>query len=732
MNRIDAEKKLKTIFNIEKFYDEQWFAIEKILAGKKVLLIEKTGFGKSLCFQFPAIIFTGTTIIFSPLIALMRDQVKKLKNLGITVDCINSEQPAEKNSQVIDEAKKGNIKILYIAPERQENSEWLEAVRQINISMIVVDEAHCISVWGHDFRPAFRRIINLVKLLPDRLPVLAATATATKKVENDIVHQMADNISVLRGNLMRENFRLFVIKVNSEDEKLIWLGQHLNKIPGNGIIYTGTRVNTEIYSRWFEFLKIPAIGYNAGLDAESRITIENGLMNNDWKCIVSTNALGMGIDKPDIRFIIHTQTPQSLIHYYQEIGRAGRDGNPSYIILFYNPDDRKLPEAFIETSRPSIEKYKNVISILKNEMVSERELMKKTNLKMTQTRVIKADLLEQGIIRELHFGKTKKLEYVTDGPEINFKSFDELRKSKLRDLENMIEYIETSESRMKFLCDYLGDKSNNNYKNCDNTGYQKRTVTITKEWTDKIIEFREDFFPVLETAPKISKTYNASEFTVCIPDGEEFIIFKNHSIIGKANNSEQINIIEEISNSEKEIIIELIKNYKTKQNKIINGIAASYYGVSNIGATLRKCKYEDGGDFPDFLIKLVLKAFRKKFGYSKFDLIIFVPPTKSGDLVKNFAIKIAHILKLPISNNLIKKRITQEQKNLANGFLKTDNVKQAFSYINPEEIKDLSILLVDDIFDSGATIKELGLFFSNLGAKKITPLVIAKTVGGDI
>ena len=354
MTRQEAEIVLQKTFRLPKFYDEQWQAIEKILRGEKVLLIEKTGFGKSLCFQFPASVFDGTTVIFSPLIALMRDQVKKLTSLGISAKCINSEQTPEQNSQIINEAKQGKVKILYIAPERQENNEWIEATQQMNLSMVVIDEAHCISEWGHDFRPAFKRIINLVKLLPKNLPVLATTATATKRVEQDIVQQIGKNISTIRGNLMRENFRLFVVKVNSEDEKLLWLGENIPHLEGSGVLYTGTRVDTEIYSKWFEFLGISSTGYNAGLDAESRIAIENGLMNNEWKCIISTNALGMGIDKPDIRFIIHTQIPQSPIHYYQEIGRAGRDGRPATIILFYNLEDRKLPESFIEGGKPPV------------------------------------------------------------------------------------------------------------------------------------------------------------------------------------------------------------------------------------------------------------------------------------------------------------------------------------------------------------------------------------------
>lgn len=670
MTRYEQENKLKQTFGLERFYDDQWETIDRILKGERVLLIEKTGFGKSLCFQYPATVFQGITVIFSPLIALMRDQVKKLNSLGIAAKCINSEQTPEENTQIIEDAKSGKVKILYIAPERQENSEWIEATREMNLSMVVIDEAHCISVWGHDFRPAFRRIINLVKLLPTGLPVLATTATATKKVETDVASQIGGNISVLRGNLLRENFKLYVVKVTSEDEKLIWLGQNLEKLEGTGILYTGTRVDTEIYSKWFEHLKFSAIGYNAGLDTNSRIAIENGLMGNKWKCVISTNALGMGIDKPDIRFIIHTQIPQSPIHYYQEIGRAGRDGKPSNIILFYNPEDKKLPEAFIEGGRPSILKYEKVINAIRNEQLGERELMRKTNLKQTQIRVIKSDLVEQGIIREVTVGRSKLFEYITNAPELNTKVFEELRNTKKADLEQMIQYVETTQSRMKFLCDFLGDSTTYNFTNCDNTGLNKMTFHPNDEWMQKLQDFREDYFPNLEV--------------------------------------------------------------EARGSNIVNGVAASYFGVSNVGAALHRSKYNTKEDFPDFLLKLFLKAYRKKFGQEKFDFIVYVPPTSSGDLVKNFATKLSQVLKFPITHDLVKTRQTKEQKVFENGYLKSDNVSGAFSFNNPGVLAGKSILLVDDIFDSGATIKELGKLFTNFGVIKIAPMVIARTVGGDI
>ncbi|MBN1632855.1 MAG: RecQ family ATP-dependent DNA helicase [Ignavibacteria bacterium] len=670
LTRIQAESLLTNKFKIKGFHENQWFTVEKILNGERVLLIEKTGYGKSLCYQFPAVLFKGMTVVFSPLLSLMRDQIKKLNELGIAAKCVNSERTPEENALVLDEAIKGKIKILYIAPERQENKEWLESTRQMNLSMVVIDEAHCVSVWGHDFRPAFRRIINLVKLLPEGFPVLATTATATKRVEEDIAKQIGGNVNVSRGNLMRDNFRLYVIKVNSEDEKMIWLAQNLNSINGSGIIYTGTRVNTEIYSRWFEFSKISSVNYNAGLDAQSRVEIENGLMNNKWKCVVSTNALGMGIDKPDIRFIIHTQIPQSPIHYYQEIGRAGRDGLPSDIILFYNPEDRDLPESFIEGGRPSITKYFKVIEEIKKELLGEREIMKKVNLKTNQVRVIKADLMEQKIIREVTVGKSKKYEYIRNAPELNSKTFEELRNLKIKELECMIDYTETENSRMKFLCEFLGDNTGREFKNCDNTGLKKLTIVQSEEWQQKLNKFRESDFPELKV--------------------------------------------------------------ESKKSNIVNGIAGSYYGVSNVGKVIHKCKYKNGGDFPDFLLNLSVNAFRYKFGNEKFDLILYVPPTKSGNLVKNFAVKISKILNIPVSDDLVKQVETKEQKMFENTYLKADNVKDAFILINPNGIFRKKILLIDDIFDSGATMKEIGKYLSDMGAQKIAPLVIAKTVGGDI
>lgn len=739
MTRSEAEIKLKRIFGLDHFYDEQWRSIERILRGERILMIERTGFGKSLCYQFPATQFDGITVVFSPLIALMRDQVRSLCERGIPAAYINSEQSYEENQNSIQRALNGEIKILYIAPERQENEEWVEATRQLKLSMVVVDEAHTISTWGHDFRPSFRRIINLVQLLPQSLPVLATTATATKKVQYDIEQQIGGRLTTIRGNLIRPNFQLQVVKVQSEDEKMIWLAENLNSINGTGLIYTGTRIDTEVYANWLRFVGINATDYNAGFDADTRKSIEQGLMQNKWKCIVSTNALGMGIDKSDIRFVIHTQMPASPIHYYQEIGRAGRDGKPTRIILFYNEKkengndvatDSLLPLSFVEGSRPTTNKYQKVISLLQEEPLSEREVLKKANLKTNQLRVIKADLIDQGIIKEVLYGKIKKYEYQYNAPALNTDSFEALREAKLKDLHAMEEYIYTDMPRMKYLCSFLDSDETVEYSNCDNTNLERITVSVTPEWMTKLEDFRETYFPCLELS---SWTIRKGGFRLrYIAPGKVQVekTVKNdmgevieRPIIEYSNN---INLLE-YNQEEREIIEE----HLGKASRLVDGYAASYYGVSNVGAAIHRSKYENGGDFPDFLLKKTLSVFGKKFRGIHFDLVLYLPPTNSGDLVKNFATKFARVIGVPISHELIKVRITQEQKMFQNSYSKQENVCGAFD-IDEDIVKDKYIVLLDDIYDSGATLKEVGKLLTQKGAKCIVPIVIAKTVGGTL
>lgn len=671
MDQIIAEEKLKKIFHFQRFYGNQWKTIDLLFKGKRVLLIEKTGFGKSLCYQFPATQLVGLTIVFTPLISLMRDQVQKMKALGIKAECINSNQESSVNEQIIEQAKQNTLKLLYIAPERMENIEWMQTAKDLKIAMVVIDEAHCISTWGHSFRPNYRRIVKLVNLLPKTFPVLATTATATKFVEEDIKKQIGYDMISIRGELMRKNLKLGVVNVKSEEEKLAWLAKYINKFPGTGVIYTGTQSETVIYSKWLQYLHVSAAAYNASLDADSRISIECALMNNTHKCVVSTNAMGMGIDKPDIRFIIHTQIPQSPIHYYQEIGRAGRDGIASYVILLFNENnDLELPRSFIENLKPSLKKYHKVIEACKTALMGRNEIINYANIKQTQANVILEDLIDQGIVNIQITGRTKQYFYNRTAKELDISGFESLRRHQLDELQKMIEYVHDSGCRMKYLCNYLGDDSRHTCQICDNDTGNVLTGTLDKQMEEKIKDFRETFFPVLEV--------------------------------------------------------------QTQRSRLINGVAASYYGMSSAGQSIHKSKYENGGDFPDWLLSLTLKAFRKSLNDIKFDLLLYAPSTTSGDLVKNFARKIGAALKIPVSDKLVKSRQTDQQKIFQSAISKRENVKDAFFYENAAELRGKRILLFDDIFDSGATVKEIGLYLTRQGADLIAPLTIAKTVGGDL
>ncbi len=670
MTRTEAEIKLKKRFGIEKFYDSQWNVIEKLLSGKRILFIEKTGYGKSLCFQFASTELDGVTIVFSPLIALMRDQVRSMGSKGIRTAAINSNQTFEENEQVIEKAKRNELDIVYIAPERLENADWISSAIDMKIAMVVIDEAHCISMWGHSFRPNYRRIVKLVRLLPENFPVLATTATATLRVQEDIMTQIGTDIELIRGRLLRSNLRLFVVKVESEEEKFYWLARYLPKMRKAGIIYTGTRAGTEVYSNWIQYLGLDSAFYSGRLDSETRKRIEDSFIKNDYYCVVSTNALGMGIDKPDIRFIIHTQIPQSPINYYQEIGRAGRDGNISYGILLYNPNtDKDLPMNFINGSKPEKKNYEKVIAAVKKELLSKREIMKKTNLKETEVSVILADLIDQGIINEIA-DRTKKYFFNPNSPELDMSSFDNLRQIQLQELDKILEYTDLKTCRMKYLCEYLGDDNQKECGTCDNCKRENLSARPTEEVIEKFKTFKEQYFPILEV--------------------------------------------------------------ESQRSAIVNGVASSLYGFSNVGAAIHHSKYESGGDYPDWLLILTLKAFRKHFGSKKFDMIVYVPSTESGSLVRNFAQKISDTLKIPISHKLAKSEKTKPQKVFRNNISKKDNVKDKFIYQNVPEVIGKKILLIDDIFDSGHTIKEIGRYLTTCGAEEIAPLVIAKTVGGDI
>ena len=339
-------------------------------------------------------------------------------------------------------------------------------------------------------------------------------------------------------------------------------------------------------------------------------------------------------------------------------------------------------------------------------------------------------MIDQGIIKEVLYGKSKKFEYQYNAPELNTGYFRQLREAKLNELHSMENYIYTDMPRMKYLCSFLDSDEVTDFTNCDNTNIARIKVNVTNDDFSKLEEFRETYFPILELA---SWTRRQGGFRICLPSPNTIKIEKEEKnawgeIVGH-NVTEYNERIKTTEYSREEL--DIINTHLNKASRLMNGYAASYYGVSNIGATIHRCKYENGGDFPNFLLKKTLSVFGKKFKGVHFDLVLYLPPTKSGDLVKNFAIKFSQVIKVPISHDLTKVRITKEQKIFQNAYSKQENVANAFD-IDENIVKNKNIVLIDDIYDSGATLKEIGKLLTQKGARSIVPIVIAKTVGGTL
>src|SRR6266571_1827610 len=287
------------------------------------------------------------TIVFSPLKALMRDQCQRCNEAyAIPSAIVSSDFSEDENKATLEQAVAGDFKILFIAPERLDNADWQSYVTKMRISMIVIDEAHCISTWGHDFRPHYRRIIRLLTALPQHVPVLALTATANKRVEQDVLQQIGA-AQVIRGTIQRPNLYLNAVRLNGDWEKLCYLAEVLLHRSDTGIIYTATQSSAVMVATFLQQQGLKAEYYHADREDSVRQDIEQKLMANQYDVVCSTTALGMGIDKPDIRFVVHYNLPASPIHYYQEIGRAGRDGKLAWCVLLYDPADLAIQEQLI-------------------------------------------------------------------------------------------------------------------------------------------------------------------------------------------------------------------------------------------------------------------------------------------------------------------------------------------------------------------------------------------------
>jgi len=344
---------LKIHFGYESFLPGQERAIDNILQGKDTLVVLPTGGGKSLIFQLPALIQEGITIVISPLIALMKDQVDSLERVGIPATFINSSISPDETNNRLEKIKSGFYKIVYIAPERFYNTIFLNELKKIKVSLFAIDEAHCVSQWGHDFRPSYLRLKEAIKFVGNP-PVVALTATATPEVREDIIKQLnLSNPETVITGFARPNLQLAVVpSANGQKIENIVNFLTTNSELGSGIIYVGTRAKADEIAEVLIEHDIKTVVYHAGMDANSRDWVQEQFMKGEAQVVVATNAFGLGINKKNIRFVIHHDLPGTVESYYQEAGRAGRDGRPSFCLLFYHAQDRYLREFFIKGDNP--------------------------------------------------------------------------------------------------------------------------------------------------------------------------------------------------------------------------------------------------------------------------------------------------------------------------------------------------------------------------------------------
>lgn len=336
---------LKKYFGYDNFRPLQEEIIKEVLGGRDAFVLMPTGGGKSLCYQLPALKFDGLTLVISPLIALMKDQVDALKACGIKAEFINSSLTPEQIGEACKRARRNEIKILYVAPERFALGDFQDFLKNLTVSLIAVDEAHCISEWGHDFRPDYRNLSQLKRLFPTT-PLIALTATATAKVREDIIAQLKlQKARSFISSFNRENLHVSVLEKRQAFAKLLNL---LEKYRNESvIIYCFSRKDTEMVAENLRLNKFKACAYHAGLDARQRTAVQDLFIKDEVKIITATIAFGMGIDKPDVRLVVHYTYPKTLEGYYQEIGRAGRDGLPSECVMFYTYADTRKHEFFI-------------------------------------------------------------------------------------------------------------------------------------------------------------------------------------------------------------------------------------------------------------------------------------------------------------------------------------------------------------------------------------------------
>jgi ATP-dependent DNA helicase RecQ len=681
-----AHDRLVQMFGADaSFRDDQLGAIlDLVRDGRKELLVKRTGWGKSLVYFIATRLIRdgggGITLLVSPLLSLMRNQVQMANKMGLRAETINSSNQDDWD-EIEARLSDDECDILLVTPEKLANEKFRDFILanlQGGIGLLVVDEAHCISDWGHDFRPAYRRISSVVKLLPPSVPLLATTATANTRVVADIEDQFGPDLATRRGPLARRSLRLQAVKLADQAERLAWLAEHIPDLPGSGIVYCLTVGSTRVVARWLESRGIESRAYYGGLDPAQRLELEEGLVENHFKVLVATVALGMGFDKPDLGFVIHFQRPGSVVAYYQQVGRAGRAVDEAFAVLLNGREDDDIQEFFIGQAFPPIETILEVLNVVEaNNGISLDGIA--TSMNEVRGRIeqcLEYLDVEGVVVREgsQYLRSANPWEY--DGAEAAAVTAE-----RYRELARMQEFVETSDCLMEFVARELGDPDAQPCGRCATCAGPAVGENISEEVVrDAVLFLRRSNIP-FEPRKQWPRPW-VEGWRGNIPAAE-----------------------------------------RTKE-----GRALSIWEDAGWGLTVKRNKYTDHR-FGDDLVEATRDLIETRWQPSPSpEWLTFIPSRREPGLLLDFAKRLAERLGLECRVAILKIKDTDQQKLKRNSYQQFMNIRDAFGMDDDQVIRG-PVLLLDDVLNSGWSLAIAGRLLRQHGSGIVYPYVLAKAHG---